>query len=79
LNPANLPECFSADAMHLVKPKIIVVHQRAVVVDIVIGMGHSIRRPCWLKAVGTEPDHIALVHEYLDWTGLVQILGRAAP
>ena len=79
LNPPNLPECLSADAMHFVKSNVIVVHQRAVEVDIIIGVGNSVRGPCWLEAVGTEPDHIALVHEYLDGTGFIQIFRRPSP
>jgi hypothetical protein len=79
LNPTDLPECPATNAIFIVEPYVVVVTQRTVVVDIIIGVGNSVRRPGWLKAIGTEPDHIALVHEYLDGTGLVQILGRAAP
>jgi hypothetical protein len=57
--------------MYLVKPKVIVIDQRTVVIDIIIGMGNSVRRPCWLKAGGTESDHVAVIHEYLYGTVFV--------
>jgi len=79
LDPPNLPECPSADAMLIVKPKVIVVHQRAVEIDIIVGMGNPVRRPCRLKAGGTEPGHIPVIHENLNGMGFIQILGRAAP
>ena len=79
LDPANLAKCPAADAMPVCKTHVVVVHKRAVEIDIVIGVGDPVCRPCRLKALWTEANHITMVHEDLDGTGLVQVLRRTAP
>ena len=79
LDPAELPERPFADPLLFGEPHVVVVGQGAFVVDVPVRIGDPVGRPHRLHTIWTETHNVAVVHEDLDGSGLVEVLWRTTP